>query len=1145
MNHLNKKVALLIAILFSLCCIQLASAAIYYTPAYANVSENFMLNITVSAPETTGNVTQVIVQDMALPPFAVDYTSNSSSITTPGVLLFTPAGLKMAWYNLTEPGIITNGTNQSFTIWMNNTMAGAPSSFKIVVCLYNSTVQAPFTRDCNSQDPFFVGNQTITIGMNFGFSGYVKNDTGILQNGTNITVYEYIMGTSGPPTEIPIASAITGGTGTTGLFRFHGLNGSASLYKIKLLYNNSIRATLVGPNLPPFPSNMFYSVPPPPGAENMPMFKKMPNINGSTFYLQPAVTINVSAVGNVPPGNGSGKSVKFGYELIDNAVGFPIESNVRSNNWNKKIVVPMGRSYTVMLLRDPISFTGYDWCFEGDTPLMNATACPSPPTSMQVTSANLSNEAGGQGGILNITINLSYSMQYLSGCLDLSGNSTLVNITKVITRLTPWTGFVPPMDAKISDFNVTNSSDNLVYNDARCAGFGTWGTFYNVSLMGSANDIGYLMEFYAKNSSDEATNGTVALAGFQNLSMGEASKWLNITLYPLTGQYVTSSTANTTKMKIMVQNSSGAAITTSMHMQVKVKHPVFGTMNYIIEDLSGGITYLPILNNSNWAKVSVYPNEGPPVEKTLNLALTQNNVTVQIGEMTFRRPLPNGSLDSQGINVSNKDIDPFTGINMTFYRNADGCNTPNPPESCVLTRMDANDFNPMVVMMAGKVNLELKMTGSGTTLFFVNFDLLSAKPPTNSIMSNNASSASASAQTQTWEAGSFVPHVYDHAFVVMPYNESRGAPDYINESLSSFNMSLPYLKDENWNIVWNGTNGSTTASLPDEYTDFNAGIYAPLLRTGGSNCSLTNASSACFMNKTNSSTIGGYFSLRVPHFSGVGAGITGLAPAAGAAATTTTTTTSGASSGSTAETEVSESRTFTNIAANSENTFRISNAEKIGVNALVFSTTEDLANVRVTVTKLVARPSSVDKAPEGGLYRYIEVDAPMLEGKLKEAKVQFEVTKKWLDDNDYKPEHIRLVRFADNSWRTLTTSILSEQSDKVFYEAITPGFSYFAITAVKEAEEADAEEAEEAEDTSVGEDALITAPTAEEKESSLIRTLLIVVGVLALLLLAALGYKKKRVLVFWREPTDKERQEHLRGQFLKRKKQQSWGGGND
>ncbi|MBU2638246.1 MAG: PGF-pre-PGF domain-containing protein, partial [Nanoarchaeota archaeon] len=599
------------------------------------------------------------------------------------------------------------------------------------------------------------------------------------------------------------------------------------------------------------------------------------------------------------------------------------------------------------------------------------------------------------------------------------------------------------------------------------------------------------------------------------------------------------------KMKIMVQNSSGAAITTSMHMQVKVKHPVFGTMNYIIEDLSGGITYLPILNNSNWAKVSVYPNEGPPVEKTLNLALTQNNVTVQIGEMTFRRPLPNGSLDSQGINVSNKDIDPFTGINMTFYRNADGCNTPNPPESCVLTRMDANDFNPMVVMMAGKVNLELKMTGSGTTLFFVNFDLLSAKPPTNSIMSNNASSASASAQTQTWEAGSFVPHVYDHAFVVMPYNESRGAPDYINESLSSFNMSLPYLKDENWNIVWNGTNGSTTASLPDEYTDFNAGIYAPLLRTGGSNCSLTNASSACFMNKTNSSTIGGYFSLRVPHFSGVGAGITGLAPAAGAAATTTTTTTSGASSGSTAETEVSESRTFTNIAANSENTFRISNAEKIGVNALVFSTTEDLANVRVTVTKLVARPSSVDKAPEGGLYRYIEVDAPMLEGKLKEAKVQFEVTKKWLDDNDYKPEHIRLVRFADNSWRTLTTSILSEQSDKVFYEAITPGFSYFAITAVKEAEEADAEEAEEAEDTSVGEDALITAPTAEEKESSLIRTLLIVVGVLALLLLAALGYKKKRVLVFWREPTDKERQEHLRGQFLKRKKQQSWGGGND
>ena len=59
MVNLNKNVAVLLAIVFSLVCVQMVSAAIYYTPTYANVSENFMLNITVSAPATTGNITEL------------------------------------------------------------------------------------------------------------------------------------------------------------------------------------------------------------------------------------------------------------------------------------------------------------------------------------------------------------------------------------------------------------------------------------------------------------------------------------------------------------------------------------------------------------------------------------------------------------------------------------------------------------------------------------------------------------------------------------------------------------------------------------------------------------------------------------------------------------------------------------------------------------------------------------------------------------------------------------------------------------------------------------------------------------------------------------------------------------------------------
>lgn len=1143
MNHLNNKVALLIAIVFSLACVQMVSAGVTYSPTYANTSENFMLTINISTNSNNPNVTQIIVVDESQMPFAVNYTSNSSSITTPGAVYFVSAGLRLVWFNLSDTALVPNGSVTNFTIWMNNSMAAAPSARKIHVCLFNSTnttVLGMQTRLCSASDPSFISNQTITIGVNFGFTGYVKNDTGDLQPGTNVTIYDYVTTAGGPPSEIPLASAISE---SNGMFRLWGINGTGAtrLYKIKLVYNNSAgRATLVGPNLPPFPSTMFYNVPPPPGAENMPMFKKMPAINGSTFYLQSAATINISAVANVPDSNSTSNAVKFGYEVVDQAVGFPIESNVRTGVLSKEVIVPIGRSYTIIVMRDPVTFLSYDWCRtdEGINE-MNDTACPSPPTSMQVTSTNLT-----QGGMVQAALNLSYSMQYLSGCLSLSGNISEINITSVITRLTPWEGFVPPIDAKISAFDITNSTTgyagNLVYRDKeKCNGSLA---FYNMSLMGSSSGIGYLIEFYGKNASNEAGNpgNAVNLGAFQNLTMTESSKVMNITLKPLAGAYqvIAGTAVNTTKMKLFVQNSSGAAITTSMHVQVKVKHLVFGTMNYIIEDISNGVAYLPILANSTWAKVSIYPNEAPPVEKTLNLAATQNNITVQVGEFTFRKPLANGSLEF--VNVSNKANDASTGINMTFYRNGEGCNEPNPPSSCLLTQMDANDFNPMLVMMAGKVNLELKMTSSGTTLYFINFDLLSAKPPTNSIMNNNATTMSASSQTQTWEQGSFVPHVYDHAYVVMPYNATAGANNYINESYSGFNMSLPFLKDENWAVVWNMST-NTTAQLPDDYTDFNAGSYAPLLTSAGAACSLTNTTDVCYWDKTNN-----WFVLKVPHFSGVGSGITGLAPVAptGTAAPDTGSS-SGSSLGAT-ETEVSESRIFANIAADSENTYRVSNAEKIGINALLFTATEALENVRVSITKLVSKPSSISPNPVGGIYRYIEIDAPKLEGKIKQAIIQFEVTKKWLEDNEYEPEHIRLSRFADGSWRELTTSILTEESDRVYYESTSPGFSYFAITAKKAAEETPAKTSATAEETPTAPE--LPPVAGEVKESitgNVVKTLLIIIGVLVVLFLAVLGYRKKHLLIFWREPTDKERQQYLRGEFLNRKKQQSFGSGRD
>ena len=111
--------ACLIAIVMfaAIACIQLASAAIYYTPTYANIFENFMLNITVSAPANT-NITQLVVEDITLPAFGRILASNSTSI--PNVLganvTFLPIGNTVfTWYNQTGLGdsLVQNGTNQS------------------------------------------------------------------------------------------------------------------------------------------------------------------------------------------------------------------------------------------------------------------------------------------------------------------------------------------------------------------------------------------------------------------------------------------------------------------------------------------------------------------------------------------------------------------------------------------------------------------------------------------------------------------------------------------------------------------------------------------------------------------------------------------------------------------------------------------------------------------------------------------------------------------------------------------------------------------------------------------------------------------------------------------------------------------------
>lgn len=77
---------------------------------------------------------------------------------------------------------------------------------------------------------------------------------------------------------------------------------------------------------------------------------------------------------------------------------------------------------------------------------------------------------------------------------------------------------------------------------------------------------------------------------------------------------------------------------------------------------------------------------------------------------------------------------------------------------------------------------------------------------------------------------------------------------------------------------------------------------------------------------------------------------------------------------------------------------------------------------------------------------FLQIDINQVEDPhTTESTVSFEVEKGWMDQNRLIPEQIRLFRFADESWWELNTIVVGEIGTSITYEALTPGFSIFAI----------------------------------------------------------------------------------------------------
>lgn len=579
---------------------------------------------------------------------------------------------------------------------------------------------------------------------------------------------------------------------------------------------SSWNAYETGPSLPPLPKTALTSF-----------------FDNTTLYLQPAATLNLTAVNST-------HNISFNYVIFDDSLGFPVAENFQTQVWNASVVVPQNKNFTIMMMRTPQFGPGVQDPF--------ATALP-PQTIVVQNASNYSDTEF----VLNFNKNLSFSMFNITGNVSVEGNTTPINLTQILVKL-GIAGLVPPnSDVQIPGGSIiTPNSGGGSQNLAN----------YTITVMGSAGGIYQILEFYGANSSAMSSGAGEYSAYFSNFTV-TGNMTHHVTLKKLAGNYstVTGITSlNTSYVTVNISDSSGLPLDDA-HVEIKVDmvghRSVFPTFRYMADQLSGGLIRLPIINDSN-ATVLVFNRRFAPLKFKLNVtnASRESNGIIQLTLNAFkpRKFHANGSSED------------FSGTKagqyrMTFLRNTAACNVFNASlESCRLfpNDFDAGSFNPLKVMATGKVNMLMEINTTGVKIYFLGVDMLASGPPEAS-MSENAmrSNRNVSNYEEIFKFGSAAPNIYDKVFVGIPYNHSL-----VNDA-AQMNFTIKGLFDDNGIMVWNGTS-TPNSSIPSEWSDYDTRWFNTT--SGGMICSNTedanSTNATCFINRTTN-----YVWISLPHFS--------------------------------------------------------------------------------------------------------------------------------------------------------------------------------------------------------------------------------------------------------------------------------------
>ncbi|MBU0757598.1 MAG: PGF-pre-PGF domain-containing protein [Nanoarchaeota archaeon] len=122
-------------------------------------------------------------------------------------------------------------------------------------------------------------------------------------------------------------------------------------------------------------------------------------------------------------------------------------------------------------------------------------------------------------------------------------------------------------------------------------------------------------------------------------------------------------------------------------------------------------------------------------------------------------------------------------------------------------------------------------------------------------------------------------------------------------------------------------------------------------------------------------------------------------------------------------------------------------SEELIITKLTFSVLEDITKtVSITVSQVISLSSSMPEL-DNLLYKYARITTGNLPDSIIEnVKIRFKVKDSWIKENNIDISSIKLNRYT-GKWDLLPTSLTDTDSKYFYFEATSPGFSYFGVNA--------------------------------------------------------------------------------------------------